>query len=240
MECKSSTLTQNAVVSDVSRFLWVAFQLDELCEALSDAAIRKTLRTLPDGLYETYARILAKIEKNCSRMAAVQKVLKWTTCARRPLHIEELKEAIAFEPTDRSWDKEKIPTDGQRLIRSCGNLVVLDSDDMTVQLAHHTVQQFLLSKPKRHTSDQFHFQLEQADINVGEICVAYLSFSDFETQIAISTPRSTELSVTLLDSVASNLHRIPSLLGFGDLARVPSSLMRFPSRCSYRATVRWH
>lgn len=38
-------------------FLWVFFQLDDLCEAPSDALIRRTLRNLPNGLMETYERM---------------------------------------------------------------------------------------------------------------------------------------------------------------------------------------
>ncbi|MCJ1425582.1 hypothetical protein MMC29_003482 [Sticta canariensis] len=47
-------------------FLWVSFQLDDICEASSDALIRKILEDLPYGLVETYQRILTKIHKSPS------------------------------------------------------------------------------------------------------------------------------------------------------------------------------
>ena len=129
------------------RFLWVSFQLDDLCEATSDREIRETLRNLPRDLAETYSRILRKIRESngtAERLTKVQRIFKWMICAERPLKIDELTEAIAIDTTDTFWDLEKMSVDGKRMISHCGNLVVFDKDDQTVRLAHYTVQQFLL------------------------------------------------------------------------------------------------
>ena len=138
--------------------------------------------------------------------ALAQRIFKWIVCAKRPLLITELAEAIAFGPSDRSWDPTKIP-DHSRLIQACGNLVVFD-DDRTVRLAHHSVQQFLLEPPTKDSIPEFHFQRSEANVEAGEICVTYLSFSDFETQITISKPdnlREVPGPAAILDSVASPL-----------------------------------
>lgn len=92
-------------------FLWVFFQLDDLCEAPSDAMIRETLRNLPDGLIETYKRVLMKIEQNRMKSNVARKIFIWTACAQRPMRIEEVREAVAFEPSDKTWDFDKIPDD---------------------------------------------------------------------------------------------------------------------------------
>ena len=92
-------------------FLWVFFQLDDLCEAPSDAIIRETLRNLPDGLVETYERILTKIGRNAVRSNIARKVFVWTVCAQRPMKTEEVREAVAFELSDKSWDLDRIPDD---------------------------------------------------------------------------------------------------------------------------------
>jgi hypothetical protein len=112
--------------------------------------------------------------------------MQWIVCARRPLHIDELLEAVAFTVDDDHWDHSKIPVDPSRLIRASGNLMVVDEDDQSVQLAHYTVQQFLLSSPVddvTQLSFRFQFDREEAEQYVGETCVIYLSFNDFETQI---------------------------------------------------------
>ena len=198
------------------RFLWVSFQLEEICEVgQSDASIREALGNLPIGLAETYTRILKKIENKPPRITkTAQNMLKWVVCARRPLLIDELKEAIAFEPGDPSWDSEKIPAEsnGKRFVQICGNLMLLDEEEGTVRLAHHTVQQYLLSTPKSSTSHHFHFQLSEAQLYAGEVCVTYLSFSDFETQIAASKPRQLAPSGILSPA---GLAYIPSVMGYG-------------------------
>ena len=187
----------------IDRFLWVHFQLIDLCEAASDSAIRETLRNLPEGMAETYARILRKMGKSRQTMALAQRIFKWVVCAKRPLLLCELAEAVAFGPSDKSWDAGKIPTQS-RLIQACGNLVVFSEDDKTVRLAHHTVQQFLLGPPIEDSILGFHFQLAQAEVEAGETCVAYLSFTDFESQITKFDSRNIPLA-SVVPSPASIL-----------------------------------
>lgn len=89
----------------------------------------------------TYARILEKISKSRTDTILAKKIFKRIVCAKRPLLIGGLGEAVALCSEDKSYDPEKIPR-LSRLIPACGNLVVLDENDSTVRLAHHTVQQF--------------------------------------------------------------------------------------------------
>jgi ankyrin repeat protein len=103
------------------------------------------------------------------------------------------------------------------LIQAYGNLVIFDEIDKTVRLAHHTVQQFLLGPPVRDSIPEFHFQVPQADIEAGDVCVAYLSFSDFETQVTISEPSNLPL-VSAMPSPTAILDRATSTLGLGDVA----------------------
>jgi ankyrin repeat protein len=183
----------------VARFLWVSFQLDDICEAVSDAEIKQTIENLPNGIIETYERVLAKVQSASShKIALVQKIFRWVSCARRPLQLAELKEAVAFEPLDECWTDEKIPTDpdGLRLIQSCRNLIVVDLDS-TVRLAHHTVKQFLLSSVNDTFSDRFRFNLEETQADLGVLCITYLNFSDFEAQITVQPQQNQALMPAL-------------------------------------------
>lgn len=141
----------------------------------------------------TYARILQKISSIRTNMSLAQRVFKWIICARRPLLITELTEAIAFQPTDRSCNVEKIP-DASRTIQACKNLVVLDETDKTVRLAHHSVRKFLSEPSTQDSAPEFHFELNQASTEAGELCIAYLSFSDFERQLTTSNPNICRLT----------------------------------------------
>lgn len=191
--------------------------MDDLCEASSDAVIRQILDDLPHGLAETYQRILTKISKSPIKAVLARKVFKWAACAYRPLSIEEMSEAIAFDGDDKFWNIEKIP-DAKVIIRSCGNLVMLGDDRKTVSFAHHTVQQFLLSDQWR-LSDlckeyDFHFTVEQAQSMAAKSCIAYLTFTDFETQIKVRPPETRINNSQALLGIDGPSH-ITSVLGFG-------------------------
>ncbi|CZR69820.1 uncharacterized protein PAC_19720 [Phialocephala subalpina] len=187
-------------------FLWVTFQLDSLLECLTDASIQAALDNLPRDLNETYQRLLGRIE-NLERRVLVHRMLQWLVCARRLLQIDELLEGIAFTVEDGHWDSAKIPLDYTRLIRASGNLVVVDDEDQSVQLAHYTVRQYLLDPPSKVSLGpgfSFQFLREDAERYVGEICITYLCFTDFETQLTRYTNRTKKhmaaIERALLDS----------------------------------------
>lgn len=107
------------------------------------------------------------------------RVLQWVSFAARPLHIDELKEAVAFDLEDMVWDAGKIPQ--ADVVIGCGaNLVAVDPSDQCVRFAHPSVKTYLQKDsdpasliPGYQKSD------EQGELHCGEFCVAYLSFSNF-------------------------------------------------------------
>lgn len=139
-----------------------------------------------------------------------QKVFKWTAVVKRPLHVEELKEAVAFKPDDKSWNVDRIPHE-DFMFESCRGLIIKDEDDETVHFAHHTVRQYLTGGLTTKEDSLFEISVENADILAGQTCVAYLSFSDFETQITTTTPTVTLEQKGVLESGGPLW--IPSVLG---------------------------
>lgn len=128
---------------------------------------------------------------------------------------EELQEAVAFENSDVSWDRDKIP-DEDLMIETCRGLLVREEEDRTVRFAHHTVQQYLLSAPAIKTSEGPSFSIppySEAEAFVGQVCVTYLCFSDFETQIALRTPNVQLEALGVLK--AGGPVGIPTVLGIG-------------------------
>ena len=185
------------------RFLWVYFQIIELCDAASDEDIHEILENLPEGLFDTYTRIFKKIAKTGSKTTAL-KTMMWMVCSRRLLRVEELQEAVAFDSHDKSWNADKIP-DADKMIKSCHGLVVRDTENNNVRLAHHTVQQYLVSgqgnlpdtgsegfEESTAPTARGHFWPElyrfrcdpkSAEVMAGSLCITYLCFSDFSTAV---------------------------------------------------------
>ena len=186
--------------------------------------VRQTLRDLPFGLVQTYERILLKISKvPLPRQEIALRAFKWMVCSRRPMKAEELQEAVAFDGFDHYWDRDKIP-DKDLMIETCRGLLVRDKEDGAVRFAHYTVQQYLLSAPAIGTRFQISPRSE-AEAFVGEVCVTYLSFSDFETQVGLRTPnvQLEHLGVLKVGGPVS----IPTVLGIGKwLLDIPYRLLR--------------
>ena len=186
--------------------------------------IRETLKNLPEGLGDTYKRILIKISKSPSRAKIAKDVFSWATAAKRPLHVEELKEAVAFGPDDKSWNVDKIPHE-DLMFESCRGLIIKDPEDETVHFAHHTVRQYLTGGLATNVDPLFEISVVEADIVAGQTCVAYLSFSDFETQITSTTPTARLEQKGVLESGGPLW--IPSILGIRKpMFDIPYRLLR--------------
>jgi hypothetical protein len=162
------------------------------------------LQNLPKDLSETYDRLLGRIIGR-QREQLIRRMFEWILCSRRPLRVDEMQEAIAFTIDDVCWDESKIPNDMTRLVRACGNLVVINEETTTLQLAHYTVEQYLLTR-SAPIGSPIRFSLQQAEIAAAEVCLAYLSFTDFETQIS-----------TYVDDTTANMSAIESLVTRGSL-----------------------
>ena len=77
------------------RFRWVALQLMELKKCRTQKAIREQLNNLPEGLDETYDRILLGIDK---RDCGYTKIfLLWLCFAVHPLTLEELAATVTID-----------------------------------------------------------------------------------------------------------------------------------------------
>lgn len=173
---------------------------------MSDTELRYTLKNLPRDLAGTYRRILHKIScftNGKEKVKLARRAFRWIMCAKRPLTIEELAEAVVLRENDKSFPTHRIPTDGgTRLRLACGNLVVFDEEHRLVRLAHHTVQQFITEwyEDDVVTDDDLvhssvRFTLDEAEFQIYTLCLTYLCFSDFETQITrrdSNTPKISE------------------------------------------------
>jgi hypothetical protein len=102
------------------------------------------------------------------------------------------------------------------------NLVVLDEEDDIVQFAHHSVRSFFL-ETSDHTFEDFHFKLSDADPWAGEVCVTYLHFNCFKTQL-MKTCSATKLKDQILISLEAILQ---SSLSSGLNRTVSSSWLKF-------------
>ena len=134
-------------------------------------AIRKALKTLPEGLHGTYDEVMRRIEsQNDDDKQLARRVLFWIFYALRPLTLGELQHALAVEPGELELDEGNI-IDGELLASPCAGLVVADRESNIVRLVHYTTQEYLEQNPP----DWF----STVQTEIARTCLTYLSFSTF-------------------------------------------------------------
>ena len=109
--------------------------------------------------------------------------------------LEEIREAISVEPLQPYSDPERLVNDMSQIVSWCGNLIVLDEQDGTVQFTHQTVKMFLLDSFRDQSNADFHLEHRKIENHAGEICVTYLNFNDFKTKL-MKQPKELSLPVT--------------------------------------------
>jgi Ankyrin repeats (3 copies) len=168
--------------AEFGRFLWVDYQITEICECTCDDEVREVLRTLPKTLGETFDRAMKRIMKRGSAKTASH-IFQWAAATKRALTLDELREALSYEPGTPYSIAGKRPNGLERITAWCENLVQLDEELQIVQFAHRCVLQHFLKQPSEPSLQGFYINLDEVDHFVGEICITYLNSNDFNTDL---------------------------------------------------------
>ena len=107
------------------RFRWVALQLNELkkCRTMTD--LKKQLTDLPQGLDETYDRILLGIKEKDHGYTKI--FLQWLCFAVCPLTLEELATTVAVDISAENGPEYKSDSEIQDIkdvLKMCSSFVV--------------------------------------------------------------------------------------------------------------------
>ncbi|MCJ1264770.1 hypothetical protein MMC22_004645 [Lobaria immixta] len=131
-------------------FLWARLVLNEFTRDILSSTEKLPTRTshLPPNLDVIFQQCLSTIPSRYSILAA--RKFAWISCALRPLHLWELRDAIlvgsthasAF-PSLKELDGIEGPNSEASILEHCGGLV-FTSNDQTLHYVHHSVKEFLL------------------------------------------------------------------------------------------------
>ncbi|UNI15848.1 hypothetical protein JDV02_002342 [Purpureocillium takamizusanense] len=167
-------------------FLWVSLQIDSLCAARTDEAIRQALDDLPGDLPDMYLRILKKSAPSSPEYQRL--IFELILGACRPLNTDELREALSVEPGDATWAPDRIINDVNSVLACCGSLASVDEETSTVELIHGSVRQFLDRNFAKY-DERYCWLRRETAATMADIVITYLNYSVFESQISTtSTP----------------------------------------------------
>jgi hypothetical protein len=125
----------------IRRFRWVQCQLDEIVTCKRHIDIEAALDNLPEGLYETYDRIIQAIkQRGRSDNQIAQSCLLWLAGALSPLTLHQLNEAIMIEVGESNLNPKRGVIDPMDIVTACGSLVTYDEKTGVVALSHYSVK----------------------------------------------------------------------------------------------------
>ncbi|KAK5999158.1 Vegetative incompatibility HET-E-1-like protein [Cladobotryum mycophilum] len=180
-------------------FRWVQCQLDAISSMKTARAIKGALGGLPEGLYDTYGRILMNVEDHDKDLFT--KILLWLSFSVLPLKLGELADAIAIELGSNGIDDDSRLTNPSDILSIGGSLVTV-SGNGSLRLAHLSVRDYLTSKDilQQPLLARFALDKDQSHKALAQSCLTYLSFKEFAAGPANSAK-----------AYQSRLHKYPFL-----------------------------
>ncbi|EEU42700.1 uncharacterized protein NECHADRAFT_84200 [Fusarium vanettenii 77-13-4] len=167
-------------------FLWLSLQIEDICprytqELRSDAEILDILGNLPKDLPEAFDKALSRMRDD--RYGS--KLFKLVASAEPPLNMDELRVACNVEPGNIKWVNSTLSRSGKALISAYGgSLLDIDEEDLRVRFIHYSVPLHLTAPSSDPKTGIFHFDLSEAEMMLGAVCVTYLNYSVFENRIS--------------------------------------------------------
>ena len=161
------------IMINISRFLLAEFQLNYIFGFLSQPKMLvKALKKLPTKIEKAYGNVMERIEtgKSADKDLALR-TLSWIfhTADAGPLKMEELCDLLVTDEDDSDLHSELRPSP-EDIIAVCQSLVICEKDGGVVRFTHFTVQEFLRTYSGLHAISE-----------MATICLAYLSFTGFES-----------------------------------------------------------
>jgi hypothetical protein len=157
----------------LSRFLLANLQLVHVLGETAQANMRKALKSLPPTVEDAYNQILTRIRMSEYSSSTAFRTLGWIFHAKRPLRMDELREALIVQDKENPVDLDEMDMEDlldADILEICQSLVVHEESSGVVRFSHPTIQGFLESQV-----------LESLPVvDLARTCLAYLQFDEFQ------------------------------------------------------------
>ena len=121
------------------------------------------------------------------------RVFDWLTVAKRPLTLEELRQAVAINPLKADLDAASLVNDMIQALSCCGCFIVIDEEQEIVHFTPPSIQQYLLLDASDPFLAEYHVDLAVAEKQAGVACTAYLNFAVFDRRVARAPAQGTKI-----------------------------------------------
>ncbi|KAJ5930832.1 hypothetical protein N7466_006325 [Penicillium verhagenii] len=160
-------------------FLWAGLCIKDLCEKNSDQEILDALHHLPRDLADLFDSKIRRIQHERNSQQTMD-LLRYCGVVKRPLTIEECREALSVSLEDKYLDTRKLPNDMNRVVRGCFGLTFIDDEEYTIHYIHQSVKDHLFNGENERNP---RFDVESINKQLGALCMTYLNFSNFNRKL---------------------------------------------------------
>ncbi|CAG8063528.1 unnamed protein product [Penicillium nalgiovense] len=164
-------IVEEIITKSKGMFLLAYHHVEKICQQPHIAGVQKTLRSLPDNIFDYYHEAMERIEQQETVLCNLaQDALSFISHAKRPLHVNELRHALGVWASDTDFEESQC-VDDKLIISICNGLVKIDETRDVVGLVHQTLQEYFETFPER--------LFEDSDSKIAKACLVYLSFDVF-------------------------------------------------------------
>ena len=202
--------TKNEIQRRLSRndgmFLWSKLMLDQITSQTCEYEALVCLDALPDGLPQTYERIMNRINAlPTARRQLALKVFFWMLALRRAVSVTELRTLLAVQPLSETFDERRVICNAETMILAvCGGLIQFRHPQKRAFFMHFTVTQYLevyLKQQQVHQEIMTSYDIRSLHTNDGlaaAVCIRYLSYKSLES---ITAPQSHSEAMAIFERV---------------------------------------
>ncbi|RCI12325.1 hypothetical protein L249_0689 [Ophiocordyceps polyrhachis-furcata BCC 54312] len=164
-------------------FQYVSHQLDVLKKLSNIPSVRRALGDLPNGLDETYERVLLNTEPSLRHQ--IKSMLQWLAFSRRLLTLDELAEIFILHPeSDVVLDIKERLFEADDVLKYLASLVAVaeikrdpahpTGEVTSIRLVHFSIKEYLISsRIADGPVKQFSFSESNAHLHIAHSCIAY-------------------------------------------------------------------
>lgn len=166
-------------------YLWLHLIFEEIREIFdcTEKKLSVLVEKLPESVYDAYERILARSKDKIE----ARRILQIVIAAIRPLTLKEMDVILAMKDNTRNYhdlDLEGEVHTKRRIRNTCG--LFLRVSEAKVYLIHQTAKEFLVKQESKtlcvdRNEWRNSFVLRHCDYMLAQLCVRYLSFTNFES-----------------------------------------------------------
>ncbi|KAL6833601.1 hypothetical protein J3E69DRAFT_353226 [Trichoderma sp. SZMC 28015] len=153
------------------------FLLDSIVDSKTAKSMMRTLKK-QSRRYDTLDAVMTRIRgQEADRRDLAMNTLLWMTYAYHPLRTKQLQHALAVEIGESSLDEANI-LDADDIASVCAGLVVIDTESDTFRFCNKSVESWIIERRSKLFPDAW--------LYITRACLTYLSFTAFESGIALS------------------------------------------------------